>query len=212
MDTNREPGSTELRRAPRRITRVRPAYLIFVLAIALVAAVACGSDDPAPSAAPAPTLEAAFETVTPDASSDTRATPAIEQPSDVVALETGTGLVYGEPEYDFTAASFNAYWYSRYTLGNLVMMSGLGVAFQPPMEAVMEMVGMVDQGPADGEHVMMPANAALLRAVYAGGDPQFIAPFNGDPMDLSNFRWDPEKMDTRLTPAAQAQTIIKEIE
>ena len=215
MDTNYVPGISGPRWASRRMSRVRPPHLIiFVLAIALVAAVACGSDDPAPAAAPVatPTLEAAFESVAPDAPDATETTPSGDQSSDAVALDTGTGLLYGEPGYDFTAASFNSYWYSRYTLGNLVMMSGLGVAFQPPMEAVMGMAAMVDQGPADGEHVMMPANAALLRAVYAGGDPQFIAPFNGDPMDLSNFRWDPEKMDTRLTPAAQAQTIIKEIE
>ncbi len=203
------PGNSGPRQASRRKSRIRTRHLIIsVLAVALIAAIACGSDDPAPAAAPVPTptLEAAFETVTPET------TPIDDQTTGIVPLSTGTGLIYGEPEYDFAAASFNSYWYSRYALGNLVMMSGLGVTFQPPMEAVMGMAAMIDQGPEDGEHVMMPANAALLRAVYAGGDPQFIAAFNGDPMDLSNFRWDPEKMDTRLTPAAQAQTIIKEIE
>jgi hypothetical protein len=92
------------------------------------------------------------------------------------------------------------------------MMSGLGPTFAPPMEMVMAMVAAVDQGPDEGEHVMLPGNPALLRAVYAGGDPRFVAASNGDPMDLSNFRWDLAQADTTLLPAAQAQTIIKEIE
>ena len=116
------------------------------------------------------------------------------------------------PGFDIDAVAWEGYWYSRYNLGNVVMMSGLGVGFSPPMEAVMAMAAAVDQGPEDGEHVMMPANAALLKAVYAGGSPEFTTAFNGDPGDLSNFRWDPEAMDTRLLPAAQAQTIMKEVE
>ena len=91
-------------------------------------------------------------------------------------------------------------------------MSGLGLTFAPPMEAVMGMVAAVDQGPADGEHVVVPGNPALLRAVFASGDPAFVQGFNGDPNDLSNFRWDPATIDQTITPQAQAQTIIKELE
>lgn len=184
--------------------------MLFALAAVFVTAIACSSNDPLPTAAPFAVPTATSEVVIDP--TPIEITSVDNQTSDSDVIDTGTGLLYGDPDYDFTVASFNSYWYSRYTLGNLVMMSGLGVSFQPPMEAVMGMVDMVDQGPEDGEHVMIPANAALLRAVYAGGDPQFVAAFNGDPMDLSNFRWDPEKMDARLTPSAQAQTIIKELE
>jgi plastocyanin len=125
---------------------------------------------------------------------------------------TPVALVGGIPGFDIETVAWNGYWYSRYNLGNIVMMSGVGVPFAPPMEAVMAMVAAVDQGAANGEHVMLPENPALLRAVFAGGDPTFVNPFNGNPGDFTNWRWDPEKMDTRIVPAAQAQTIIKEVE
>lgn len=128
------------------------------------------------------------------------------------AVNPNSGLQGGLAEFDIDAVTWNSYWYSRYNLGTLAMMSGLGVTFEPPVEAVQAMVQMVDQGPEDGEHVVMPKNAALLRAVFAGGDAQFVAAPNGDPTDLSNYRWDPAKMDTTLTPSAQAQAIIKEVE
>lgn len=150
------------------------------------------------------------------ADADTAATrnvsEAAESSTNADATLVGTGLKDGLPDYDVAAAVFNSYWYSRYTLGNLVMMSGLGIPFAPPMDAVMAMVQAVDQGPQAGEHVTLPVNPALLRAVFAGGNPQFVNAFNGNPGDLNNYRWDPAKMDTTLTPAAQAQTIIKEVE
>ncbi len=121
-----------------------------------------------------------------------------------------SGLRAGLAEFDFPTLTWNGYWYSRYNLGSLVMMSGLGVTFMPDMEAVMAMVAAVDQGPEDGEHVTVPKNPALLQAVYAGGDPAFTQAFNGDPMDLANWRWDSAGMDHTITPSSQAQTIIKE--
>ena len=127
-------------------------------------------------------------------------------------VNLNSGLRGGLADFDMDAVAWNSYWYSRYNLGNLVMMSGLGVTFAPPMDAVQAMVQMVDQGPEAGEHVMLPNNPALLRAVFAGGDPQFVNAFNGDPGDFTNWRWDPAKMNTALTPSAQAQTIIKEVE
>ncbi len=115
---------------------------------------------------------------------------------------------------DFTSAArlWEEYWYSRYNLGNLVMMSGMGITFMPDMEMMMKVIQMVDQGPEDGDHAMPPDNPALLTAVFAGGDPHYINPMLENPADFTQYRWDPEKMDQTLTPAAQAQTIIKEIE
>ena len=178
----------------------RPKLFLTLLVSTLFIAAACTSGGNAGSEAAAPADS-----------------PAPPPPVDVAAdaptpVAPGTGLTNGLAEFDFSVAVANSYWYSRFTLGNLAMMSGLGVPFMPPMEAVMGMVQAVDQGPEAGEHVMLPANPALLQAVYASGHPQFVNAFNGDPGDLTNYRWDPTSLDTTITPSAQAQTIIKEIE
>ncbi|MBI2168545.1 MAG: hypothetical protein HYU28_03460 [Actinobacteria bacterium] len=123
-----------------------------------------------------------------------------------------SGLVGGSAEFDIDAVSWNSYWYSRYNLGNLVMMSGLGVTFMPAMEDVQAMAAAVDQGPEAGEHVTLPENPALLKAVFAGGNPEFATAFNGNPGDFTNWRWDPTGTDDRITPSAMAQTITKEVE
>ncbi|MEE9278477.1 MAG: hypothetical protein V3V06_08705, partial [Dehalococcoidia bacterium] len=194
--------------------RKRVVVLIGLGVVALLVAAACSDaneDDGRSAAAAAEAEQAAGVTgASEDGTAEEQAVSAA--PAEDEAAVGGTGLRNGLPEYNFAAAVFNAYWYSRYTLGSLVMMSGLGVTFAPPPEAVQGMVQAVDQGPAEGEHVMVPSNPALLRAVFAGGDPQFVNAFNGDPGDLSNFRWDPAKMNVTITPAAQAQTMIKELE
>ena len=123
-----------------------------------------------------------------------------------------SGLRDGLANFDFPTVTWNSYWYSRFNLGSLVMMSGLGVTFMPDMDAVMAMVAAVDQGPEDGEHVQVPENPALLKAVYSRGDPAFTQAFNGNPLDLANWRWDPANVDRTITPSAQAQTIIKEVQ
>jgi len=126
-----------------------------------------------------------------------------------VEVATLTGGLDG---YDIESVAWNGYWYSRYNLGSVVMMAGMGVPLEPPMEAVMAMAAAIDQGPEGGEHVVMPMNANLIQAVYAGGDATFANAFNGDPNDFTNWLWSPEALDTRLLPSAQAQTILKEIE
>ncbi|MFQ5879907.1 MAG: hypothetical protein ACE5IZ_07045, partial [Dehalococcoidia bacterium] len=40
-----------------------------------------------------------------------------------------SGLRDGLPNFDFPTVTWNSYWYSRYNLGSLVMMSGLGLTF-----------------------------------------------------------------------------------
>ncbi len=177
---------------------MRVGRLTALLAVLFVVAAACSEKTPI---AGGDIADSAI-TVEPEAPD----TPAPATDSRV------SGLTAGLSDFDIQAVAWNGYWYSRYNLGNLVMMSGMGVPFEPPMEAVMGMAAMVDLGSADGEHVMMPENAALLSAVFAGGDPEFLNTFNGTAGDFTNWRWDPSQMDTRLLPAAQAQTIIKEIE
>jgi hypothetical protein len=92
------------------------------------------------------------------------------------------------------------------------MMSGLGISFQPPAEAVARMMMVADPNPGAGEDIPMLKNPALLAAVFASADPHFAQPNNGDPMDLSNGRLDPATFDTTITPGAQGMTITKEVE
>ncbi len=106
--------------------------------------------------------------------------------------------------YNLQKAHTEAYWYSRYNLGNLVMRSGLGVQLKPPMEKVQQMMEMA--GIAKG-----PANPYLVRALYRSGDPHLIQEFNGDDTDFANFRWDQSEMDKTVTPQAMGYTIIKEV-
>ncbi len=174
-------------------------FAVVVAALALVAA-ACSESHG---------TDAVSSTTVPTTPADTAAATA--SPAGPVAVEVAA-FRGGLSGYDIEAVAWNGYWYSRYNLGSVVMMAGLGVPLEPPMEAVMQMVAAVDQGPDEGEHVVMPANAGLIRAVYAGGDATFANAFNGDPMDFTNWRWSPDAFDTRLIPSAQAQTILKELE
>lgn len=82
----------------------------------------------------------------------------------------------------------------------------------PDMEMMKMVIQMVDQGPEGGDHAMPLENPALLTAVFAGGNPHYLNPMLENPADFTQYRWDPEKMDQTFTPAAQAQTIIKEVE
>lgn len=205
----RPPGDVE--RGVRRRRLTRPVGLLTLVAIGALLLAACGDSDddgdttPAVSAAD---VQAEVDEQA-EAVAQAQAAPVDDAPSEFV---NASGLVDGVAEFDFGTAVSNAYWYSRYTLGSLSMMSGLGLTFAPPMEAVMGMVAAVDQGPEDGEHVTLPGGPALLRAVYASGEPAFTAEFNGDPNDLANFRWDAATFDETITSSAQAQIIIKELE
>ncbi len=113
-----------------------------------------------------------------------------------------------DPDFDAESAEEEGYWYSRYNLGALVMQSGNGVIAEVPMEMVMNAIPMVDANPDDGDTVTPPPNAAILQAVYAGGDPHFITVMN--PTDFATLRW--AGGDERLTTEASAWTIIKEVE
>ncbi|MFQ5879142.1 MAG: hypothetical protein ACE5IZ_03065 [Dehalococcoidia bacterium] len=80
----------------------------------------------------------------------------------------------------------------------------MGVQLMPPMEKVQRMMQMA--GITEG-----PVNPYLVKAVYSSGDPHLATSFNGNADDFANFRWDPERMDTTITPQAMGYTIIKEV-
>jgi hypothetical protein len=112
--------------------------------------------------------------------------------------------------FDKTAAEEEGYWYSRYNMGNLAMMSGLGDTFMPEMSMMESMIMMADSNLDDGDVPMPPTNAALLTNVYASGDPHFIQAI--DMMDFGTQSWDPATFDKTITPRAMGWLIIKEIE
>jgi len=114
------------------------------------------------------------------------------------------------PAFDPTAAEEEGYWYSRYNLGNLVMRSGLGETFMPEKSMMQAMMKMVDADPNDGDAVVPPVNAALLKSVYAGADPHYITTL--DPPDFGTQRWDPASFDATVTSQALGWTMIKESE
>lgn len=172
----------------------KPSIIFGSLLVAgVLALTACNGPD-----APAATSGTATETATATAPSSPPAAPE--------ELEGGL------KDFNGSVRFWESYWYSRYNLGNLVMMSGMGITFMPDMDMMDMVIQMVDKGPEEGEHVMAPQNPALLVAVFAGGDPHYLNPKAENPMDFAQYRWDPEKMDRALVPAAQAQTIIKEVE
>jgi len=123
----------------------------------------------------------------------------------------GAGQAIGtNPDFDLTAAEEEAYWYSRYNLGHLTMRAGMGETFMPDPAMVEMMIAMADADPDDGDSVSPPVNPALLRTVYAGGDPLWIQA--ADPADFATLRWDPASFDTRITGSALGWTIVKELE
>lgn len=114
----------------------------------------------------------------------------------------------GVPGFDATAAEEEGYWYSRYNLLSLVMQSGNGEAFMPDPAIIMAAIQAVDANPNDGDTVVVPANPALLRIVYAGGDPHLTQMM--DPADFATLRW--VGGNTNVTTEASAWTIVKELE
>lgn len=126
-----------------------------------------------------------------------------------MVMAQGGALQGGDPNFDATAAEEEGYWYSRYNLGSLTMQSGNGEVFMPDQEMMMAVMQMVDADPTDGDTADPPANPAMLRIVYAGGDPHLVtSPI--DEHDFATLRW--VGGDTRVTTEASAWTIIKELE
>ena len=119
-----------------------------------------------------------------------------------------TPILPGIDGFNATDAEEEGYWYSRYNLLSLVMQSGNGEVFMPDPVMIMGAIQAVDADPTDGDTAVPPANPAMLRLVYAGGDPHFTQMMNPD--DFATLRW--VGGDTSVTTEASAWTIIKELE
>lgn len=115
-----------------------------------------------------------------------------------------------EIPFDATAAEEEGYWYSRYNMGNLAMLSGLGETFMPEAAMIDAMVKMADANPDDGDTAMPPMNAALLVSVYASGDPHYVQAI--DMNDFGTQHWNPDTFDKTVTPRTLGWLIIKEVE
>ena len=165
--------------------------LIGLMAVALFAAACAPALTPAPATAVPPTA------VPPTA------VPATAVPPTLVPTEAPVA-------FDKTAAEEEGYWYSRYNMGSLAMISGLGDTFMPEMSMIEAMVKMADANPDDGDVPMPPMNAALLTSVYTSGDPHYVQAI--DMADFGTQRWDPATFDKTVTPRTQAWLVIKELE
>lgn len=128
------------------------------------------------------------------------------------ALAQGNPLAGGNPDFNGTAAEEEGYWYSRYNMSTLTMISGMGDTFMPDMAMIEQMIQMADANPNDGDTPTPPMNAALLKTIYAGGDPHFVQQIDMTMKDFGTMRWDPATFDTTITTPAMAWTMIKEIE
>ncbi|MFB6235872.1 MAG: hypothetical protein ABEH81_08360 [Halopenitus sp.] len=110
------------------------------------------------------------------------------------------------PERTFSSrklrSEHQAYWFGRYNVNAMLLMSGLGERLKPPKKARKQLGSLANFDPEK-----MPANPYLLKAVYAAGDPHFQQA--ADFSDLSTLYWDRESMDETLEPEAQALTIQK---
>lgn len=127
-----------------------------------------------------------------------------------VAAAQDITLIGGNPAFDETAAEEEGYWYSRYNMSNLTMVSGLGEPFMPDMAMMQQMMQMADANPDDGDTPMPPVGVTLLQSIYASGDPHFTQPV--DMADAATMQWDPATFDTTVTTPAMGWTMIKEVE
>lgn len=127
-----------------------------------------------------------------------------------VAAAQDTTLIGGDPTFDETAAEEEGYWYSRYNMSNLTMVSGLGEPFMPDMAMMQQMMQMADANPDDGDTPMPPVGTTLLQSIYASGDPHFTQPV--DMADFATMQWNPATFDTTVTTSAMGWTMIKEVE
>ena len=164
--------------------------------IVLVIAAACGGGD---------------SDVTPTNPPGGTATPGGGDVGATGALDVSapSGITGGDPEFNFAALTWQAFWLSRDHFGPFVMASGLGIPFEPPMDMLQQAMQMVAQNPSDP--VAIPQNMTPLQAVFASGSPTLVNdPRDFDPLDFQALRLDPASFDQSVSVRGQAETMLKE--
>jgi hypothetical protein len=122
----------------------------------------------------------------------------------VVLAAASVGLAQ-RPQLD--GVLLQSYFVSVDNFAGPVMMGGMGIPFEPPMEMVQMMAER-----AGLPMEMMPRNPGLLAAIYTSGDarlPDGVMPDMGPPADFGTMRWDPAGFDTTIRTADQAMLIMK---
>ncbi len=178
-----------------RVRSLRLSGLVIPFFVGVFILGACGTSDPTPTPTPttAPPTPAPTSTAIPPT-----ATPVV-----------GTGIVGGDPEFDFGTMIWQGYWLSRDQFGPFVMASGMGIPFQPDMDTVKMAMQMVAQNPDDP--AMVPQNMMPLTAVFASASSRLAnAPREFDAMDFEGLRLDTSTFDERVTVRGQAETMLKE--
>ena len=136
-------------------------------------------------------------------------TPTQPSPEPTATPVVGSGIVGGDPEFDFATMVMQGYWLSRDQFGPFVMASGMGIPFEPPMDVMQMAMGMVAQNPNDP--VMVPRNMAPLRAVFASASSRLLNdPREYDALDFEGLRLDPSTFVEEVTVRGQAWTMLKE--
>lgn len=145
-----------------------------------------------------------------DSSSATKDDNATGTDADVVTPELviPAEFVNGHVDFEDKHVLTQAYWYSRYNLGSLVMKSGLGETFMPEMSMVTSMVGMVSD---DLSTAVPPSSPALLKRVFNTGNPYYANPADDNNGDFLSERWIGGD-STATTGQAYGWTVIKEVE
>ncbi|MCH8007532.1 MAG: cupredoxin domain-containing protein [Chloroflexi bacterium] len=136
-------------------------------------------------------------------------TGASDSAPERIDFVSASGIVGGDPEFNYSALVWQGYWLSRDHFGPFVMASGLGIPFEPPMDMLMMAMGMVAQNPSDP--VAIPQNMLPLQAIYAAGSPDLVNdPRDFEPIDFEAFRLDPSTFDETVSVRGQAWTMLKE--
>lgn len=178
--------------------------LIIIIGVVVLAAVACTGA--APTATLAPTPQPTSTAVVTEIVTET----ATEIPAEtqIAVAVTGSGIIGGDPEFNPAALVWQGYWLSRDQFGPLVMASGMGIPFEPPMEMMAQAMQMVAQNADDP--LTAPLNMLPLQAMFASGSPDMINdPRDFDPLDMEGLRLDPSTFDETVRVRARAETMLK---
>jgi len=156
------PGSTGL-------TKKRSSMLFVVAATVLVVAAACSGGGSTKST-PVPTI--ATDRQTQASPTEGTATATTGNTPAQIDFSSPSGIDGADDEFNYSAMVWQGYWLSRDHFGPLVMGSGMGIPFEPPMEmvtAAMQMVGGNEPGMP-----FLPENIFPLQAIFRSGDTALV--------------------------------------
>ncbi len=119
------------------------------------------------------------------------------------------------PTKNWVEVASENYWYSRYYLGNTVMMSGNGLhmVFNPTFQGDMMMMMMKVGTVANLTNGGPPANAWTIFAEFASATPRFsqAVDVNNSDKDFTTLRWDFTNADKDLYPAVMGESGLKNV-